>query len=170
EGGDMVRQTAVERLLAGRILTEAGRYHVAHDAFVDDFGIDAGAADGLADDHGAELGGAEALEHAEKFPRGRAHGADDDRFTHRLTSDLDARDGIVAEQRFQTREDDGARSIDLARPLRARRIDHQYAAFEPDRRRALERGTDGRAPRERDFAVRQRRAAQQMGERSRHGM
>ena len=93
----MIRQTAVERRLAGRILTEAGRHHVAHDAFVDDFGIDAGAADGLADDHGAELGGAEAFEHAEKFARGRAHGADDDRFTHGLTSDLDARDGIVAE-------------------------------------------------------------------------
>lgn len=57
--------------------------------------------------------------------------------------------------------------MDFARPLRARSLDDERSPFEKNRRDALERGTDRRAPGEPNFALRQRRATQQIGERSR---
>ena len=52
---DVVGQAAAQRRLPGRRLAESGRDDVAHDAFVDDRRVDAGAAHGLADDDRPEL-------------------------------------------------------------------------------------------------------------------
>ena len=55
ERGDVIGQAAAQRRLARRILSEAGRDDVAHDAFVDDRGVDAGPAHRLGDDERAKL-------------------------------------------------------------------------------------------------------------------
>ena len=52
---DAIGQPAVERRLPRRVLAEAGRDDVAHDAFVDDGRVDAGARDRFAHDERAEL-------------------------------------------------------------------------------------------------------------------
>ena len=84
--GDMIRQAAVERRLPRRILAEPGADDVAHDAFVDDLRIDAGAPHGFGDDQRTELRRGEAFERAEKLAGRRADGGDDDGFTHGRTS------------------------------------------------------------------------------------
>ena len=52
----MIGQAAPERRLPRGILTQPGGHDVAHDAFVDDRRIDAGAADRLGDDERARAG------------------------------------------------------------------------------------------------------------------
>ena len=53
--GDVIGQAAAQRRLARGILSAAGGDDVAHDAFVDDGRIDAGAAHRFGDDERAEL-------------------------------------------------------------------------------------------------------------------
>ena len=55
---------------------------VAHDAFVDGGGIDAGAADRLAHGDGAELGGGEVFQGTEELAGRRARRGNDNRLTH----------------------------------------------------------------------------------------
>ena len=75
-------EPAVERRLARRVLPLAGGDDVAHDAFVDGGGIDAGAAHRLAHGDGAELGRGEIFQGAEELARRRPGGGDDNRLTH----------------------------------------------------------------------------------------
>ena len=73
-----VGQPSAQRGLSRRRLAEAGRDDVAHDAFLDDRRVDAGAAHGLAHDHRPQLRRGEVLERAEELPGGQADGRDDD--------------------------------------------------------------------------------------------
>ena len=52
---DVIGQAAVQRRLPRGVLAEPGGHDVAHDAFVDDLRVDAGAAHGFGDDQRAEL-------------------------------------------------------------------------------------------------------------------
>ena len=79
---DVIGQAALERRLPRRVLAFAGRDDVAHDALVDDAGVDARAPDGLRDDEGAEFRGGQILQHAEQLAGGGPDGADDDGLTH----------------------------------------------------------------------------------------
>src|SRR5258708_7608510 len=83
-----------------------------------------------------------------------------DTMTDSRTANLDALDGIRAEKRVQPFQDHGRRAHDLARPLRARRVDEEHAVLELHGRHALERGADGGAPREGHLAVGERRGAE----------
>ena len=67
----VIREAAVERRLPRRILAEPGADDVAHDAFVDDRRIDAGAADGLGDDQRAELRRGESFQRSRETCRWR---------------------------------------------------------------------------------------------------
>ncbi len=78
----MIREAAVQSRLARRILPVTGLDDVAHDALIDNRGIDAGARDGFAHDARAEIGGREVLERAEKLSGGRSDGGDDDGVSH----------------------------------------------------------------------------------------
>ena len=82
DGRDVVGQSAFERRLARRDSGLRRRDDVAHDAFVDDRRVDAGAADGLGDDQRAELRRGQVLQDAEQLAGGRADGADDDGGAH----------------------------------------------------------------------------------------
>src|SRR5712691_6053723 len=62
-----------------------------------------------------------------------------DTMTDSRTTNLDALDGIRAEKRVQAFQDHRRRAHDLARPLRARRVDEEHAALELHGRHALER-------------------------------
>ena len=70
--GDVFGEAAVERRLARRVLPFAGGDDVAHDALVDDAGIDAGAPDRLADGDRAELRRGELFEGSEELAGRRA--------------------------------------------------------------------------------------------------
>ena len=72
-GADAVGQSAAERRLARRILSQPRGDNVAHDAFVDGVGIDAGALDRLAHDDGAQLRRGEIRKRALKFSNGSAY-------------------------------------------------------------------------------------------------
>ena len=78
----MIGQTAAQRRLSRGVLAQPGRDDIAHDAFVHDCGIEAGAADGLGDHERAELGRSERFERAQELACRGADGADDDGFTH----------------------------------------------------------------------------------------
>ena len=105
ERGDVIGQAAVERRLARGVLAEAGGHDVAHDAFVDDGRVDAGAANGFGDDQRAELGSGEVLQRAQKLAGRRPDGADDDGLTHDIVTvrTLDPATTSCAEQRLQAR-------------------------------------------------------------------
>ena len=166
ERGDVVRQAAVERRLARRVLAEAGRDDVAHDAFVDDRRVDAGAAHGLGDDQRAELRRGEALERAEELAGRRPHRADDDGLTHGATS-MRSTTCRAPSKVLQPPQDDRRRAHDFARPLRAgafRRSARVLRAVTA--RGALDaRGRRPRATRSRPCR-RERRVAQQRQQRS----
>ena len=70
----MIGESALERRLARRVLAKPRGDDVAHDALVDDGGIDARAADRFGDDQRAELLRGDVFERAEKFACRRAHG------------------------------------------------------------------------------------------------
>src|SRR5262245_19776614 len=72
--------------------------------------------------------------------------------TDSRTADLDALDGLFAEEFLEPPENHGRRAHDLARPLRAVGFDDQHARIELHARRALERGANRRAPGEADFS------------------
>ncbi len=74
----LVRQATAERGLPRRILAQPGRDNVAHDAFVDAVGIDAGALHGFAHDDGAQLRRGEIGKRALKFADRSAHCRYDD--------------------------------------------------------------------------------------------
>src|SRR5262249_2181649 len=82
EGAHRVRKPAVKRGLPRGRLAETGAHDVAHDAFLDGLGIDAGPSDGLFNHEGAELWRTEILEAAKELAGGQSHRADDHRFTH----------------------------------------------------------------------------------------
>ena len=84
----MVRQSALERRLPRRVLALAGRHDVAHDAFVHDFGIDAGTPDRFANGHRAELRRSEAFQDAEELAGWRSDRADDHRLTHMRNTEI----------------------------------------------------------------------------------
>src|SRR3954468_12664345 len=86
--------------------------------------------------------------------------------TDSRTTHLDALDDVGAEQRLETPQDHRRRSHHFCRPLQAGGFDEQHAAFELDARDAIEGRADRRLPREGHLAVRQRRAAQQLDERT----
>src|SRR5262245_46375547 len=88
--------------------------------------------------------------------------------TDSRTADLDALDDAGAEQLAEPLEDDWGGSLHLARPLRAGRIDQQHGPFQPDVRRASERGADRRAPGEADLALGNRCVVQQVTQRHRY--
>ena len=68
--GDALMQSAAERGLARRILSQPGLEHVAHDDFVDGRRLDARAAHCFGDDFGAELrGGKRRQRRPETCPR-----------------------------------------------------------------------------------------------------
>src|SRR5215470_9539463 len=67
--------------------------------------------------------------------------------THR-----NGRHGFRAEELLQAAEDDRRRAPYFVRPLLAGRVDDQRAVLEPHAGFALDRGTNGRPPRERHFA------------------
>src|SRR5438552_7468678 len=77
-----------------------------------------------------------------------------DTMTDSRTAHLDFFHDVRAEEGLKPPQDDGGRPHDLARPLRALRVDQQHASLELHGRHALERGTDRGAPRKADFAVR----------------
>src|SRR5262249_15552388 len=87
-----------------------------------------------------------------------------DTITASRTTNLDLLDRARAEIGLQTRQDDPRRAHDLARPLRARGLDDQHAVLELDGRRAIDRGADGGAPRERHFSIGERRDAENLGD------
>ena len=72
------RQSAEDRGLSRRILTESGGDDVTHNAFVNLLGIEVGALDGLANHDGAELRGAETGQAALKLSYRSATAGDDD--------------------------------------------------------------------------------------------
>ena len=80
QGRHTVGQPSAQRCLTGRRLSESGRDDVAHDAFVNDRGIDARPAHSFPDDHRPELRRGEVLERAQKLSRRQAGGRDDDGF------------------------------------------------------------------------------------------
>ena len=155
ERGHVVGEAAASAACRAGFWPSAGRDDVAHDAFVDDRRIDAGAADGFGDDQRAELRRGEVLERAEELAGRRADGADDDGSSHGRVMLLDVRRGCrwrcrrrrrVAEQRLRgAREDDSATSaLDSRAPTAALVVSTSSdAAFEPDARRALDRRPDG---------------------------
>ena len=67
------RKSAMQGCLACRILSEAGGDDVAHDAFVDQLGLDAGTAHNFADDQGAELRGGVARKRSLEFSHRRSY-------------------------------------------------------------------------------------------------
>ena len=72
------RESAEDRGLSRRILTESSRNDVAHDAFVDLRGIDGGALHCFANDHGAELRRGKITETSLEFSDRDAATGDDD--------------------------------------------------------------------------------------------
>ena len=177
--GDVIRQSAVERGLARRILAQPGADDVAHDAFVDDLRVDARAADGFGDRQRAELRRGEALERAEELARRRSDGGHDHGFTHSRAqaSGLRTRAGRFPVRQTSMRSTTPAPSSDCRRRKMtgderitsfdhcgARGLDEQDALLELDVGDALERGADRRLPRERHLGVAQRRAAQELDE------
>ena len=79
----MIGQPASQRRLPRRVLSEAGADDVAHDAFVDDAGVDTGAAHGFGDDQRAELGRGQIFQRAEKFPGRRPDRGNENCLTHK---------------------------------------------------------------------------------------
>ena len=140
ERGDTVGEAAAQRRLPRGILAEPRGHDVAHDAFVDDRRVDAGAAHRLGDDERAELGRGEILQRAEELPGRGANGAGDDGFTHASGTSIRRRIRSRSASRrgaLQAREDHARGARDLARPLRALGLDEQQCPLEPDRRGAL---------------------------------
>jgi hypothetical protein len=74
----VIGESGLERRLARRVLAQARGHDVAHDALVDDCGIDPRAADRFAHYQRPELGRGKALQDSEEFSRRRSNGADDD--------------------------------------------------------------------------------------------
>ena len=101
-----VVESALDGRLPGRGLARTGGNDVAHDALVDQPGLDAGAGDRLAHHLGPQLGGRRALEGARNFPVGRraALTMTDSRMRLSLLGGaaryLDSGDGAVAEHLF----------------------------------------------------------------------
>src|SRR3954469_15579311 len=83
-----------------------------------------------------------------------------DTMTDSRTADLDALDGVGAQQCLETFQDHGGRTHHLARPLDAVGLDQQHLALELHARDALDRRTDRGGPGEGDFPVRRGGAAQ----------
>ena len=79
---DVIWQASAERRLTRGVLTLPGCDDVAHDAFVDDGGFDAGAADGFGDNERAELRRGELFQRAQEFASRRTDSADDDGVSH----------------------------------------------------------------------------------------
>jgi hypothetical protein len=86
----------------------------------------------------------------------------------RSSSDIDIADDPGAEQRSEPVANDRGRSLDLALPGRFFRAHVEHAVDEADRRRVGHLRPDGGTPREGHFLGRQRRLAQNFGERRRH--
>ena len=82
DGADFGRKSAEERGLARGILAESCRNNVAHDAFVDLFGLELRALDGCADGDSAEARGGHIGERTLEFADRRADSADDDDLIH----------------------------------------------------------------------------------------
>jgi hypothetical protein len=78
----VIREAAVQCRLPGRVLPVTGLDHVAHDALVDNRGIDAGAGDGFAHHARAEISGRQVLEGTKKLAGWRSDGGDDDGGSH----------------------------------------------------------------------------------------
>ena len=70
-------QSAAQRRLPRRILSQPGLHHVAHDAFIDRVGIDARALHRLANDNRAQLRRGEIRQRSLKLSYRSAHGGDD---------------------------------------------------------------------------------------------
>ena len=89
ERGDVIGEAALERRLPRRRLADAARDDVAHDAFVDDGGIDARARHRFAHDHGAELRRGEVLQRAEELSGRKTNRTDDECVSHRTFDSSD---------------------------------------------------------------------------------
>ncbi len=163
ERRDTVGKAAAERRLPRGILANSRGHDVAHDAFVDDRRIDAGAAHRLRDDQRAELGRGEPFSAPRNFPVGVRTAL---AMTDSRTPDLDPRHGVVAEQHLQACQDHSRRAGDLARPWDGGGIHQEECPLEADRRGARRRGTDRCVPRESDLAWRKGRAPKQFGKRA----
>jgi hypothetical protein len=68
--------------LASGVLAQASLNDIAHDGFVDVFGVDSRTADGFGYGFGAKVDGGEAGEAALEFADGRAHRRENDRSFH----------------------------------------------------------------------------------------
>src|SRR5947199_7482565 len=90
--------------------------------------------------------------------------------TELRTAHHDLRHRVRTEEQFETFEDHGRGAHDFARPLRRRGFDEQRLPIELHACRASQRRTDGRAPGEADFTVRDRRVAKELNERARNGV
>ena len=79
--GDVISEAASQCGLTCRRLTEPRRDDVAHDAFLDDGRVDAGARNGLTDHDGAELWGSERLQRSEELAGCGSSGGNNDNAT-----------------------------------------------------------------------------------------
>src|SRR5207344_922787 len=121
---DAMVQSASKRGLPRRRLAEPCANHIAHEALVDERGIDARTSYRLPDDERAKFRGGEVLQRAEEFSGGRAHRADDDRIAHdvEVLVELESSDDAGAEQRREPLDDDGPRVPHLTQPCRIPRV------------------------------------------------
>src|SRR5260221_422889 len=80
--GSAIGRAAVQRRLTRRMLAEPRRDDVAHDAFVDNRGVDPGAAHRLGDDQRAQRGRGHRFQRTQKLAGWGADRADDYGFSH----------------------------------------------------------------------------------------
>ena len=83
ERRDMIRKSAFQCRLSGGSLTDSRGHHVAHDAFLDGRGLDAGAPDRLAHDHRTQLRRWEILQCTQKLAGRQPDGGNDHCIRHK---------------------------------------------------------------------------------------
>ena len=83
---------------------------------------------------------------------------------------LEAAYDVLAKQRLEPRANHAGGALHLSLPRRVFRLYVQHTAFQLDRRHPADRGTNRRTPGEGDLLWRQRRLAQDEGERLGHDL